>query len=139
MISGETNIGKQKRSKKIIKWVFIGIAISLLIILYKFYSPYKYHIFPSCPFYYITGLKCPGCGSQRAIHYLLNFDIIDAFKENMLLVIAIPYLILGAYFDLITLKTEKQLRIRKMLFGSKAIIIILIIVIGYWILRNIPF
>jgi hypothetical protein len=138
-MSGETNIGKQKRSKKIIKWIFIGIAISLLIILFKFYSPYKYHIFPPCPFYSITGLKCPGCGSQRAIHYLLNFDIIDAFKENMLLVIAVPYLILGAYFDLITLKTEKQLRIRKMLFGSKAILIILIIVIGFWILRNIPF
>jgi di/tricarboxylate transporter len=55
----------------------------------------------------------------------------------MLLVISIPYLILGAYFDMVKLKTERQFKIRKMLYGQKAILIILIIVIGFWIFRNI--
>ncbi len=39
-------------------------------------------------------MKCPGCGSQRAIHALLHADIQTAFSYNALMVTSIPYLIL---------------------------------------------
>ncbi len=42
----------------------------------------------------LTGMKCPGCGSQRAIHALLHTDIKTAFSYNALLVLSIPYVIL---------------------------------------------
>ncbi len=128
---------KKEKKNKIAKWMLISISFVAFYFIYSYFNPYKVDFFPKCPFLYLTGYKCPGCGSQRAIHYLFNFDINHAFKENMLLVISIPYLILGAYFDSIKVKTEKQLRVRKFLFGQKAIMVILFIVISFWILRNI--
>jgi len=127
----------QLNKKKIVKWALIITGTVLFVIFYTIFSPYGNDFFPKCIFNQLTGYKCPGCGSQRAMHYLFNFDLIHAFNENMLLVISIPYLILGAYFDMVKLKTTRQLRIRKMLYGQKAILIILFIVIGFWISRNI--
>ncbi|MCK4345983.1 MAG: DUF2752 domain-containing protein [Bacteroidales bacterium] len=116
-------------------WIFILIII-IIIVLYKIFDPYDLNYFPKCPFRELTGYKCPGCGSQRAIHYLLNFEIIPALKENVLLVLSIPYIIAGIIFDLIKNPNEKLLRIRRMCFGVGAIKIILFIIIIFWILRN---
>lgn len=116
-------------------WVFL-LVIIIIIILYKIFDPYNSDYFPKCPFRELTGYKCPGCGSQRAIHYLLNFEIIPALKENVLLVLSIPYIIAGVIIDLIKNPKQKLLRIRKMCFGVGAIIIILFIIFIFWILRN---
>lgn len=122
--------------KKYYLW-FIGIILLFIIILtYKFFNPIQYNLFPKCPFYAITGYKCPGCGSQRAIHYLLNFDLPNAWKQNFLLIIAIPYIIIGLIFEYQKYPTPKMLKWRKILYGYKAIIIVFIIVIGFWIIRN---
>lgn len=125
-------------SKKHIIWG-AGIAGALaLIAVYKTYNPSSSELFPKCPFYATTGLKCPGCGSQRAVHHLLNFNILGALKENLLLVISIPYLILGFYIELTPNKTDRVIALRKKLFGLNAIYIILTVVILFWILRNTP-
>ena len=107
-----------------------------LVLVYYSLDPAKYSIFPKCPFYWLTGYKCPGCGSQRAIHHLLHFDFPGAFEANPLLVIAIPYIIGGFLFDYTNL-SNKFPRARKVLYGRNAIIIVFIIVIAYWIIRNI--
>lgn len=122
---------------KIVKWSIAIIFLIILAILYKTYNPNGNNYFPKCPFKELTGLKCPGCGSQRAIHYLLNFDIINAIKENVILVISIPYILTGLVFDTLNRPNEKLLKWRKILFGQKAILIILTVIITFWILRNI--
>ena len=124
---------------KIIKWSLGIIAVILFAILYRINDPSKSDYFPKCPFYELTGFKCPGCGSQRAIHHLLNAEIYQAIKENLLLVISIPYILTGFVFDLIRNPGERILKWRKVLFGKKAIYIILTVIIAFWILRNIPY
>ena len=42
--------------------------------------------FPSCPFYALTGLLCPLCGSLRALHALLTGAPLAALAFNPLLV-----------------------------------------------------
>lgn len=117
--------------------LIVGIILLLILILiYKFFNPQQYNLFPKCPFYAITGYKCPGCGSQRAIHYLLNFDLHNAWRQNFLLIIAIPYIITGLIFEYQKHPTPKMLQWRKILFGYKAIIIVFIIVMSFWIIRN---
>lgn len=66
---------------------------------------------PKCPFKLLTGLQCPGCGCQRAVHAFLQGDIIGALRFNWFLLYAVPYLLLlisERYF----LKGEWQERVR---------------------------
>jgi len=128
-------------SRAAIKKTLLGsialLFLLLLAVLYKKYNPLESAFFPACPFRSLTGLLCPGCGSQRAIHHLLNFDIAGAFHENMLLVIAIPYLIAGWVIELIPRPSAVLLKWRKIFYGPRAIFFILFVIITYWILRNI--
>lgn len=124
-------------SKKAIKWILIGLAIVSLIVIYTVFNPNSSSYFPKCPFKMLTGFKCPGCGSQRAVHHLLNFNIKNAINENAILVLSIPYIILGFIYDIKKKHTAKSLIWRKRLFGQKAIIAVLTIIIAFWIYRNI--
>ena len=123
--------------RKILKWSIAIILVTILAILYRTYNPNGNVYFPKCPFKEFTGLKCPGCGSQRAVHYLLNFDIFNATKENVILVLSVPYILTGLVFDSLKKPNENLLKWRKILFGRKAIFVILSIIIAFWILRNI--
>jgi hypothetical protein len=123
--------------KKILKWAGLLFVFVLMVLVLKKFNPYETRIFPACPFFTITGLKCPGCGSQRAIHFLLNGDLFHAAKENFLLVFSIPYIALAFYYDLKRDKTEGEIKWRKRMYGLKAIIILLGVIVLFWILRNI--
>ena len=124
---------------KILKWSIAIILVTILAILYRTYNPIGNVYFPKCPFREFTGLKCPVCGSQRAVHYLLNFDILNATKENVILVLSLPYILTGLVFDLLKQPNGVILKWRKRLFGQKAIFLVLTIIIAFWILRNITY
>jgi hypothetical protein len=120
------------REKK--KLVRALVIVAGLFLVYFILDPSD-GLFPKCPFYWLTGYKCPGCGSQRAVHELLHFNITAAFRQNALLVISIPYIILGFVFDYTNLG-QLWPGVRKTLYGVRAIILVVVIVIAWWILRN---
>jgi hypothetical protein len=124
--------------KKLIKWIIAFSVLGGLVLVYSLFNPENNAYFPKCIFKSLTGFKCPGCGSQRAIHHILNFQIAEALRNNLLLVISIPYIITGFVFDLVKKPGAKFIKWRKILFGSIAIYTILVIIILFWILRNIP-
>ena len=45
-----------------------AIAAAAGAVVYVALDPATCAVFPRCPFYVLTGLKCPGCGSQLALH-----------------------------------------------------------------------
>lgn len=120
------------------KWggVLAVFAIITLGTIYFLFNPLDSVYFPKCPFHLFTGYDCPGCGSQRTIHHLLHLDIVNAFKANALFVLAIPYIVAGIYFEYLGGK-KRYPNTRKIFFGSRASILIFIIVIVFWIGRNI--
>jgi len=124
--------------RRTIKWPLIALIIVILAIIYYSLDPADYSFFPKCPFHWLTGYKCPGCGSQQAIHHLLNLNFIEAFRANPLLIISMPYIILGFMFDYTRL-SDRLPRLRKTLYGTRAIVIVAVIVFAYWLLRNISF
>lgn len=67
-------------------------GIILLIALYALLDPGQLVWAPKCPLYVFTGLQCPGCGSQRAIHALLTGNVADAWHYNALMVASLPLL-----------------------------------------------
>lgn len=66
-----------------------GGAVLLMI---SFVDPSTPGYFPTCPFYAITGLDCPGCGALRCLHALIQGDLWQAADYNLMVVLALPYL-----------------------------------------------
>ncbi|WP_299443575.1 DUF2752 domain-containing protein [uncultured Aquimarina sp.] len=91
--------------------------------------------FPSCIFHSLTGYHCPGCGSQRAIHDLLNGHIFQALQHNILLVILAIVLGLKSYYYIAKKIFNKN--VKDWTYNKYLTYAILIIIISYWILRNI--
>jgi Protein of unknown function (DUF2752) len=48
--------------------------------------------YPTCPFLWLTGRFCPGCGSLRAVHALTRGDVGAAIGHNVLAVAALVVL-----------------------------------------------
>jgi len=64
------------------------IAAGSVLLYYN--DPRSSGLFPPCPFFWLTGFYCPGCGSTRAIYSLLHGRIGDAIGFNPVLVFSIP-------------------------------------------------
>ena len=84
----------------------------------------------------LTGLKCPGCGSQRAVHALLHADLASAFAHNALLVLSLPYLalLIGAR---LYVYLHPASSLRSTLESPLAIRTYFVITIAFWIARNV--
>lgn len=46
--------------------------------------------YPKCQLHSLTGLHCPGCGTTRALHALLNGHVLDALGYNALFPFVLP-------------------------------------------------
>jgi hypothetical protein len=111
------------------------IVIIGAIIIYATINPAT-HYFPQCPLLVLTGLKCPGCGSQRALYCLLHAQWRQAFLFNPLLVVCLPYIILGLLKEYTNLLANYTKTLR-LLYGYHASILLFVIVITYFVARNI--
>ena len=102
----------------------IAVAIAASLVFLYLYNPQDISFFPRCPFYALTGYKCPGCGPLRAIHAMLHFRFGDALRLNPLLFAAIPVVV--------GLLVSRR-------FATNVVVsrVILAVVIIYWIVRNI--
>lgn len=117
-----------------LKCIWTGIAILMIGLIYYFFNPSSNALFPKCPFLVLTGLTCPGCGSQRAIHSLLHFNVADAIKYNLLLVLSLPIIAVLFYAEL-KRKSNPALYIK--VHQPKYIWMYFSLVIIWWIARNI--
>lgn len=109
------------------------VALAAILLLYAGLNPAD-NPFPRCVFLSLTGFKCPGCGSQRALHALLHAEFGQAWHYNPLLIISIPFLALLAFSQVMKRRFTK---LYNNLNGSMVIWTVFIIVIAWWIFRNI--
>lgn len=116
--------------------VFYLVVSSGLIAVYFAFNPETFSFFPSCPFHSITGLYCPGCGSQRAFHDLLHGRFLQAFSHNLLIILGLAT---GFYKAILWLKYPNSKDApHHLLYHKNAPWIVLVLVISFWVLRNIP-
>ena len=104
-----------------------GIFFALIAgasVLYFLY-PVARKYFPSCPFYELLHLYCPGCGSTRAAFYFLHGDIAGVFRSNP---IFLPTILLVVLLIL----NPKRMR-RPVIVRTYVILLFL-----FWFLRNLP-
>ena len=122
--------------KRLLVYISLPVLVLAMIFIYTTFTPAESELFPKCIFRRLTGLECPGCGSQRAIHHLLNGEIGAAWKMNQLLIISIPYIILGYTVSLLQKRYSWALAVRKRLYGVVAIWIVFGVVICFAVWRN---
>ena len=129
-----------KKRLKPIKYILISIGVLVgFVVLGIFYNlnPSNHSVYPECNFHASTGYLCPGCGSQRAIHDFLHFNIAEGFKHNALVGLCLftgLYLIFGFIFNKVSSKPVPNYFKR-----SSTAYIILGVIAVFWILRNLPF
>jgi hypothetical protein len=80
-------------NRRNVGYIFLGGLLIVALGLLYFFNPVKTAIFLPCPFYYVTGHHCPGCGSLRAIHNLLHGNIMAAVSLNPLMVFSTPIIV----------------------------------------------
>ena len=115
----------------------ITVVIVLLLVfgfIYYAIDPATSTAFPRCTFLTLTGYKCPGCGSQRAIHALLNGNIKGALSYNAMLIVAIPWIALCLFAEG---QRTRRPRLYERLNAPLLIWLFLVAVLAWWVLRNI--
>ena len=109
-------------------------AILLGIVVYYTFDPSEGTWFPKCPFYWASGYKCPGCGSQRALHHLLHFHLKEAVRYNALLVFSIPLLLFLIVADIRKNRWPAVYRLSRNPVLSWGILAAILL---WWLLRNV--
>ena len=117
--------------------ILIVLILLIFAIIFLLFDPSTNSFFPKCPLLMATGWECPGCGSQRAVYDLMHFDVKAAFYHNPLVVIFLPYIILGLSVDSYAHKNEKLLYLRNNIYSTHAIYFILVVIISFFVLRNV--
>ena len=120
-----------KLSVKLI-WSIVSV---LLLAVYLMYDPALYSLFPRCPFWMCTGLYCPGCGSQRALHQICTGHFIRAADNNLLAVLYSP-LIVAWYISFFREQSSFHLKLVQLVNNRSFVYATLGIVILFCIIRN---
>ncbi|SDW78351.1 Protein of unknown function [Lutibacter oricola] len=108
-----------------------------LAFLYFYINPSEVNFLPKCILYSTTGAYCPGCGSQRAAHHLLNLDFYKAAQQNILFIVGLFALLYYCFIEISNTFFNKHYTNK--LKQQKTLVIILIVIILFFILRNLPF
>jgi hypothetical protein len=90
--------------------------------------------YPTCPFKWVTGYSCPGCGSLRAVHDLATGQIGPALHRNPLAVLAAPFLAAMWLSWASRRVTGRSRRVAP----AGLIWALLGVVLLFWLLRNLP-
>ena len=128
----DSDLTGRKRTALVAAFLAGGVAAA---VIYCLLDPARNAIFPKCPFLMLTGgLRCPGCGSQRAVHALLHLEFKEAFLYNPMVVISIPFLLLLA---LAAIAKDTRPKLYERMNSGLLTKILLVIILGWWVFRNI--
>jgi hypothetical protein len=124
-----TEYARDERRLTVVAAVYLfGLAAAVTI-----GKPGHSSFLPPCVFHALTGLLCPGCGTTRAMWYLVHGHPIHALGENALSVLLMPLVV----YDIGAVLTRQWItissRLRPWMLWS-----LLATVILFTVLRNIP-
>ena len=91
--------------------------------------------YPTCPWLLVTGWYCPGCGFLRMVHALGHAQFGAAFGLNQLAFVMVPVLLYAWGRWLVR---GIRGRPRETVLHPAFIWAFLVVLIGFWILRNLP-
>lgn len=121
-------------NKILIACALVLVAVAA-VVLYVF-DPSEYVLMPKCPFKMLTGLDCPGCGFQRAMHALLHGHVAEAIRFNVFLVVAVPYLLALLVANFLCTEHRKA-KLLAVLESRTAIWTYVVLYVAWMVVRNV--
>ena len=123
---------------KIIEFILVNSFILLGVWVLFIIDPLKQKLFPDCYILSATGLYCPGCGMTRSLHSIVHGEFLQAGRYNFMvfLIIGICIIFYVLYFGwrFFNLNIISKIDIKpRYVFGF------LIVILLYFVLRNVPF
>jgi hypothetical protein len=116
-------------------WGQLAAFVVIGVLLHR-QHPAEYGMLPPCPSLLFLGLYCPGCGSTRGVHFLLNAEIGAAWRHNpALLVLGLPVLAWHVFNTVLLAFGWSDLRLR---IPTWLIWSLLAVLLLYFAARNIP-
>ena len=92
--------------------------------------------YPTCPFLFLTGRYCPGCGSLRAVHALVHGDLGAAIGLNVLTVLGAVVLAgMWARWAARSWRGEARTTVAPPWVHYT----LLVVVVAFGVVRNLPF
>lgn len=114
----------------------IPVCLLAAGIIYHYADPSVSVLMPKCPIRLLTGLQCPSCGIQRALHEWLHGNVVRGVQYNYFLVLALPYaaaIVVSMWYNF----SHRFDRLRKFLF-SRAVLLTYVYLFCIWfVLRNV--
>jgi Protein of unknown function (DUF2752) len=92
---------------------------------------------PTCPTKALLGIDCPGCGSLRMLYSLMHGDLFAAARFNALGLAALVFVVWA--YAAWTYGRVTGRRITSWQHGRWSAVVTLTLVLGWFVLRNIPF
>ncbi len=91
--------------------------------------------YPTCPWLFLTGTWCPGCGTLRALHDLGHGDVVGALDRNPLTVVATAGLLVwfGVWVRRLWLGRQRTSMAPAWLIYS-----LFWLIVVFWVARNVP-
>lgn len=114
-------------------WVWLVLAgVMALVAVYAVVDPTA-PFMPRCVFRTLTGWECPGCGSQRFLHALLDGHPLQAVRYNYFL--PLGFAMIGVVCWLEATRTRHPDRYRRWM-RPRNLYLVLAIICLWWLLRN---
>ncbi|PKW26624.1 DUF2752 domain-containing protein [Phycicoccus duodecadis] len=123
------------RGRRLLRPLAVAAAAAGVLAVVATVDPNESGHYPTCPWLYVTGTWCPGCGTLRALHALTHGDVPTALARNPFTVVASAGL--AVWFVVWTHRMWTGAQRTRMapawlLYG------LFWAVLAFWVARNIP-
>lgn len=115
--------------------VILMLAVGGLIFLQ--HPPDQSSFYPRCQLHQLTGFYCPGCGSTRCLHALLQGHFAEAAQKNMIAFVVLPLAAAYAIYWALNWVLGRPVVWRYQITHRTGVLLVAILV-TFGILRNLP-
>lgn len=129
------------RQRFLVRGTLVVLAVSGLVALFAVvgvFPPTANSWYPKCISYQLAGIHCPGCGMTRAVHCALNGRLTEAFSQNALVFVVVPYLLvmlLRSLWQYLWQAPSPRRTIRQPVWVTVTLFAVLLL---FAVVRNIP-
>jgi hypothetical protein len=128
----------QPRRRRVLPPLLLAGGVLLASLALHLRDPHQSGSWGFCPWFVLTGTYCPGCGGLRAVNDLTRGDLVAAASSNLLFVGSIPVFALMWARSLRHRWTGRRRPWPAPVVAANATAALLLL-LGFWVLRNLPF